>query len=188
MKKNDELSIYCNLDGNVFFDESISKFTLNFDDDQMEMLQYGLEHNLPVQAIAYTSVSALCMRVIMDFMLEGQKENIYHNMQRIDYWKTAMVFKDPEDCKSALTAMEYNVNIFKEFDDVTQIDSQTMQIIATAASCGYNACGDVKKGLSGQELYDYVGKKVDVKEKRRKRSNFFYLLRYPKAKETGLFN
>lgn len=187
-KKNNDISIHENLDGALFFNINSGKFTMNFDDEQMMLLEYGLEHHMPVQAIAYTFVSAPCMRSIMEFMAENQGVTAYHNMKRIDYWKTAMLFyRSPADCKNVLSAMEYGVNIFEEFSDVRILDSQTIELISIAAAGGINVCKKIKRGLLGEELVDYVERKMCRNEKKRNHRNFLYMLRYPKAKNTGLF-
>lgn len=188
MKKNKDISIYENLDGELFFDINKGKFTMNFDDDQMQLLEYGLEHNMPVQAIAYPFVSAQCMHDIMEFMSENQGTLEIHNMKRIDYWKTAMMYHhNPAECKSVLSAMEYGVNVFEEFPNVKILDSQTLELISIAASCGENVCKKVRSGLLGQNLANYIERTIDKNAKRKRRRDFLYTLRYPGAKSTGLF-
>jgi hypothetical protein len=187
MKGEKELSIYQNLDGDYFYDAGKQKFTMNFDDDQMMLLEYGLKHNMPVQALAYPSVSAWCMHDIMEFMMENQGEFVYHNIRRIDYWKVAMIFQNPADCRNALTAMEYDVNIFNEFTNVRILEPQTIELIAIAAANGQNVCGQVKRGLKGAELKEYIENMAEKNAKKRRRRDFLYTLRYPDAKDTGLY-
>lgn len=188
MKKKKDISIHENLDGQLFFDANIGKFTMNFDDDQMMLLEYGLEHNMPVQAIAYPFVSAQTMHDIMEFMSENQGNLEIHNMKRIDYWKAAMIYHHrPEDCKSVLQAMEYGVNVFEEFKNVRELDSQTLQFIAMAATCGENVCRKVKAGVTGSDLANYIERSIDRNAKKKRRNDFLYTLRHPSAKSTGLF-
>lgn len=188
MKGKKDISIHENLDGQLFFDVNIGKFTMNFDDDQMMLLEYGLEHNMPVQAIAYPFVSAQVMHDIMEFMSDNQGNSEIHNMKRIDYWKTAMIYHDrPEECKSVLRAMEYGVNIFEEFENVKILDSQTLGLIALAASGGENVCKKIKAGVLGQQLTIYIEKSLAKNAKKKHRRDFLYTLRYPDAKSTGLF-
>lgn len=188
MKTNRKITRYQNLDGKDFYNPDTGKFLMNFDDAQMELLSYGLEKNMPVQAIAYTNITAECMKAAIEYMIENQGDRALLGLKRVDYWKTVMIFKDPDECRMVLAAAKHYVNIFEEFDDVRKLDRQTLEIIAEAAdSYNINLCKQVKKGLTGQALVAYAEKKVIKNEKTARRNNFFYLLRHPKAKKTGLF-
>ena len=182
MKKNimkDDYPLYHNIEGELFYDSDKNEFVMDFDEKQKTVINAAIERRLPIQTVAYPFVSAECMVACMEFARYDQTWHCYNNVYCIDIWKTAMIYKKPEECRMVLAAMREKVNIFKEFKDVRTIAPDVLRLICLAALDGVNICRFVRKGLPYDKLKARAEKMVVRKQKRDAIRSFFSKLRNP---------
>ena len=75
MRNKDKIpqdTVIKNLDGQAVVNASTGEFLLDFNKDQKDILQYCLEHKIPINGFAYTEVPASLMNMIAEF---GSKWN-----------------------------------------------------------------------------------------------------------------
>jgi len=169
--------IYQNMDGQFFYEEETKSFILDFNEEQKRILSEGIARRYPVQAIAYPDVSAECMEVCIEFMDANSRYETINNVTAIDIWKTTRIYKAPEDCLMVLSAIQKNVNIFKEFKDVRVLEPKVLDIICYAALDDVNVCSVVRRGVTIDELNRIADKRIKMKMKWKE-----WLLRFRKLR------
>ena len=180
-KKKIKRNPYYNFDGEKFYDEYEENFLLDFNEEQKDILKYGISLGYPVNAVAYPYVSAECMEAGMTYMSKFKSLMDERGIKTTDIWKTVMVFDNPDICKAVLWCKMRRIDIFKEFDDVRQLKEEDIQHIVNAASYRINICPKIKKGIPYDEIEKSITFKVAISNVIGNISDFIYFFFNPES-------
>lgn len=146
-------NFYRNFDKELFYDAVKDEYTMDFDENQKEAIEYALNHGLSARMIAYTHIPAENMWHMIDYMKEKYVSRDY---DAVKLWKIGQSGLSEKVCESCVYALKHGISMVDEIQDIYMYDEQLIYLVSVAASYDENICKYITKGVRIEEIEDLV--------------------------------